>query len=761
MRERYIIIFIVLAVVLLLSAFAALRSRKSIGLSVSWLLTSLVPPVIGNMLIIMAEEERVARIGCYMYFVGMSIVVLALMNFTWRYCYGKWPNTFVRFFVLFIVVADCVQILCNLRFGHCFSMEQIMVDGSPYFRFVPHIGQTVHRLVDYGILAVVLLIFLIKIFRTPRIYRERYSVIFLSLILFSIWQTFYIISRRPVDRSMVGFGVFGLLVFYFAIIYRPMRLLDSMLANIASEMPEAILFFDASGRGIWANRPGIELLRLQDGDFDKIPDKVRSMFGTYDEREEWTTKRVLGANANLKYYVLEKHTVKDNQGHINGSFMSIRDNTSEQMQFRRRLFEANHDSLTGLNSRERLYEHIRDRLEAEKLTRFMLMFVDIADFKIVNDIFGTAFGDYVLKCLAEWIRTGISEHAVCGRLAGDTFGVFLPVEEFNELEIERSLKHFVVSDGTISHAVLVHVGTYEITEPGLDISVMFDRAHMALMTIKDEYQVHIAYYDDKMREQVLWNQHISAQMHEAIEKQQIVPYLQPIVDKSGRVAGAEVLVRWMHPEDGFLAPGRFIPVFEQNGMIAEIDLHMWRCACEILARWQREGRDMFLSVNISPKDFYFMDVAATIRSVTKEFGVEPRRLRLEITETVMMSDVARRMETLASLRADGFIIEMDDFGSGYSSLNMLKDMPVDVLKVDMVFLKNAGNSEKSNKILRSVLHLSRDLDILSLTEGVETDEQFRMLSDMGCSLFQGFYFAKPMPEEDFEIYSRRGAAEAI
>ena len=184
-------------------------------------------------------------------------------------------------------------------------------------------------------------------------------------------------------------------------------------------------------------------------------------------------------------------------------------------------------------------------------------------------------------------------------------------------------------------------------------------------------------------------------------------------------------------------------------MIAEVDKYMWRCACEILAQWKKAHKDLFISINISPKDFYFMDVAAELKEVVREFGIDPSRLRVEITETVMMTDIENRIKILNDLRRDGFIVEMDDFGSGYSSLNLLKDMPVDVIKIDMIFLRKAKDNGKAETILHNIINLSEYLGISSLTEGVETEPQFRMLSDMGCRMFQGYYFARPMPVGEF------------
>ena len=328
----------------------------------------------------------------------------------------------------------------------------------------------------------------------------------------------------------------------------------------------------------------------------------------------------------------------------------------------------------------------------------------------------------------------------------------MPVDEFDEKYIDECLSNFDVKDGNKEHRLIIHCGVIEVTDHDMDVSVLFDRAHLAISKVKDDYNVHIAYYDDSVRNNVLREQMIASQLNEAIETRQIVPYLQPIVDSSGRVLGAEALARWIHPTEGFMSPAEFIPVFERNGMIADVDLHIWKCSCEILKRWQDKGVDMFISINISPKDFYFMDVPFELINLVNEYGIKPKRLRIEITETALMDDVDNRMKDISRLRSAGFVIEMDDFGSGYSSLNMLQDMPVDVLKIDMGFLRKAEVSQKAEMIIYNIIAMAKDLEIASLTEGVESQYQFEQLSRMGCKLFQGYHFSKPIPIEEFERY---------
>ena len=751
MRIAFSIIFLLIILTLGVCSGVARRSQKVLGPTVGLVTAALIPPVIGNLIIVASSEQTIATIGCYIYYIGMDMVMYALLHFSYKYCDIRPKWKWVQLIAYAALIVDVIQFLLNPFFGHACRTEAILVENRPYYRLVPLLGQTFHRVVDYGILLAIMIVFLVKMIRSPKIYSERYSVILFTLAVSAIWQTAYIFSRAPIDRSMIGFGVTGVLIFYFSLYYRPLKLLDRMLANIASEMPEALFFFDANEKCIWANDPGIQFTGIGSGEFGKASARLREILGSYEQdSREWSSRHVTGSGDNARYYALEKHTVVDDRGRAAGSFLSIRDNTEEQRRVQREIYNATHDSLTGLFTREYLYERIHQKLLEKPNKEFYVFFVDVKNFKIVNDIFSSAFGDYALQRIADWIRTQASEDWVYGRLAGDTFGVCHPVGDFDEQRLEDLLSRFVVKNKQAECHILIHVGIYKVSERNMDVSIMFDRAHLALSSIQEEYQKHIAYYDDNLRKKVLWAQHISSELHDAIKTMQIRPYLQPIVDKESRIVGAEALARWIHPEDGYLSPGSFIPIFEKNGMIVEVDKHMWRYACQILARWHQAGKNLFLSVNISPKDFYFMDVFVEITKLTKEYGIPPELLRIEITETVMMNEAEERMRTLQQFRDAGFIVEMDDFGSGYSSLNMLKDMPVDVLKLDMKFLNRSGDGERAQTILQNIIQLSDDLGIIPLTEGVETAEQFQMLSRMHCILFQGYHFAKPMPVEEFE-----------
>ena len=755
-RIGFSVVFALLIAVLIWCAIKSFRSHKKIGMSVGQLNLSLIPPMIGNLMIIVSDARNVSIAGYYIYFLGMDLIMLTLGRFAWEYCRGIFKGRSQPIIMYILPALDAVQLLLNPFFGHAFDVELIEVQNAPYYRLLPFWGQNIHSIVDYAIFISVIFFFLIAAVRTAKIYRERFSVILIALMIIGLWQTFYIFSRTPVDRSMIGYGVFGILVYYLSIHYRPLRLLDKMLSNIAAGMTEALFVYGPLGRCIWANETGLRLLNLNNNDLEEVPSHLKALFGQRKfTNKDWSDNRVVGTGDNARYYYIENHFVSEDSKHLAGSYLIIRDNTEEQLKIQRDIYNSTHDGMTKLYTKQYLFERIKKKLNDEKDTGFTAIFIDVKNFKIVNDVFGSDFGDKSLKQIADWMRKTMNDDCLFGRLAGDTFGALMPTEQFSAMkdEFEKDLNCFIVSEGNIEHRLLIHLGVYEVTDRETDVSVMFDRAHLALSTITDNYKLHIAAYDNKLREKVLWDQKITANLAEAIKTRQIRPYLQPITDRSGRVVGAEALARWIHPQQGFMSPAMFIPLLEKNGLIVEVDKHIWRCACEILSDWKKQNKDLFISVNISPKDFYYIDVVSEIIGLAEEYGLEPEKLRIEITETVMMTDAAEKFRMMDMLRQKGFIVEMDDFGSGYSSLNLLKDMPVDVLKLDMKFLSGSNSAVRAKTIVRNIIRLSEELNIVSLTEGVETLQQYDQLSAMGCMLFQGYYFAKPMPREDFESFT--------
>ena len=304
--------------------------------------------------------------------------------------------------------------------------------------------------------------------------------------------------------------------------------------------------------------------------------------------------------------------------------------------------------------------------------------------------------------------------------------------------------------------VAVKWGIYSVESQTVTVDQMCDRALLAARSIKGQYGIYFAAYDDKLRDELLRQQAIIDSMETALEEGQFLVYLQPkyrICDET--MAGAEALVRWKHPEWGFQSPAEFIPLFEKNGFITKLDQYVWDKTCCYLRRWDDEGYPPVpVSVNVSRADIYHADIADIMVRTVSKYGLTPSRLHLEITESAYTEDPGQIIETVSHLRELGFVIEMDDFGSGYSSLNMLNQMPIDILKLDMTFIRSETAKPADQGVLQFIMELARRMHLSVVAEGVETKEQLDRLGETGCDYVQGYYFARPMPAGDFERLMR-------
>jgi diguanylate cyclase (GGDEF)-like protein len=409
-----------------------------------------------------------------------------------------------------------------------------------------------------------------------------------------------------------------------------------------------------------------------------------------------------------------------------------------------------YDKLTGLFEYESFLTEVDKALALESHEHYILVRFDIKNFKLVNDSFGMKTGDKLLCRVADMLRNKNIPGAINCRMSGDRFVVFMP-EKYEDEIIKLLLGTPLFADTEKKFEAFIYMGIYRIVNKRLPVSMMSDRANIALNTVKLNRFVRIAVYDDGMYQDIVKECELSTEVSGAIRNGEITIYLQPQIKDSGEVMGAEVLVRWEHPEKGMLSPGEFLPIFEKNYKIVDIDRYVWELACMQIKKWNDMGRnDLYLSVNISPRDFESIDVYETLLSLVDKYGIDPEQLRIEITETTIMQNPEKQIELIGRLRLAKFYVEMDDFGSGYSSLGMLKDIHLDAIKLDMRFLSKGVDDERGKKVLKMTINLIKELNMMAIAEGVETEDEMEYLKKIGCDVFQGFYFSRPVPVSDFE-----------
>lgn len=427
------------------------------------------------------------------------------------------------------------------------------------------------------------------------------------------------------------------------------------------------------------------------------------------------------------------------------------------------MYRASYDALTGIYNKAAFYQKAQELIALHPEVQFAILRLNIERFKVINDLFGEKTGDQLLKYIAHFLEHVNLQLCVSGRLHSDNFVVCFPAEHNNCNRFIRSLQTMAASF-SLDYKVVLGFGVYQVKERDLPVSVMCDRANLALNRAKGNYLVMYGEYDEHMRQHLVNEQAIINEMNKALEQGEFILYVQPKYElTTERIIGGEVLVRWQHPVRGFVSPMEFIPVFEHNGFIFKLDQYVWEGACQLLRKWMDEGREPLpISVNVSRIDLYNANLTLILGDLLHKYDISPRLLELEITESAYTDNPRQIIEITKKLQAMGFVILMDDFGSGYSSLNMLKDVPVDILKIDLKFLDSNDTSGRGGNILNSVVRMAKWLRIPVIAEGVETRQQAEFLRTIGCNRVQGYYYSRPVPVTEYEaMLSKECAAYSL
>ena len=432
--------------------------------------------------------------------------------------------------------------------------------------------------------------------------------------------------------------------------------------------------------------------------------------------------------------------------------------TIELSEDRQIINSTERDPLTGLYNKEFFYRYAEQYDQHHKGVEMDAIVVDVNHFHMINDRFGTAYGDTVLRGIGEALRAAVSDidGIVCRREA-DTFLVYCPHGKEYGFILENASAG--LSDGgDINDAtrIWLRMGVYANVDKQLEVERRFDRAKMAADTVQGSFTKRIGIYDSALRERELYSEQLIGDFAAAVRERQFQIHYQPKFDVQPEIpvlASAEALVRWKHPELGMISPGVFIPLFEDNGLIQQLDMYVWReAACQVKAWKEKFGFVVPVSVNVSRIDMYDPHLVDDLLDILHENDLSTNELLLEITESAYTQDSEQIIETVDKLRALGFKVEMDDFGTGYSSLNMISTLPIDALKLDMMFIRNAFGNRADTRMLEIVIDIANYLSVPVIAEGVETEEQMIALREMGCDFVQGYYFSRPLPADEYEAF---------
>ena len=437
--------------------------------------------------------------------------------------------------------------------------------------------------------------------------------------------------------------------------------------------------------------------------------------------------------------------------------------TIELFEGRKIIHSTERDPLTGLYNREFFFSYAEQYDQHHRDTPMDAIVLDINRFGIINERYGRAYADEVLRRVGEKAREMVHDEGgiVCRREA-DIFLVYCPHREDYKAILDNASMG-LAGEQNANNRVRLRMGVYSNVDKSLELERRFDRAKIASDSVRNSFTRNIGVFDDTLHKAEMYSEQLIEDFPKAVEEGQFKVFFQPKYNITGDkpyLAGTEALVRWQHPELGMISPGVFIPLFEENGLIQDLDHFVWRQAARQIRIWKDEiGYTVPVSVNVSRVDMYDANIVYSLLDILEESKLEAGDLHLEVTESAYAEDAEQIIETVKRLRSMGFLVEMDDFGTGYSSLNMLSSLPIDVLKLDMQFIRTAFGQEKDTHMLEIIIEIARHLSAPVVAEGVETEEQVKALKEIGCDLVQGYFFSPPVPAEKFASFLSEAAGQ--
>lgn len=645
-----------------------------------------------------------------------------------------------------ILAADCLSLILNTFFHHEFEL-------SPFFvrtRFLSwaahyHLIFFIHLMFCYMLAATATVLLIRKISTTNKFYRSKYLSVLVTFILVLAINFIFLLTDMHLDCSILLYCLFSLVATYFTLFSVPRKIETTMLQLVSDNLNSGIFCFDTNRNCVYSNKIAKHLFPSQ----MELTEELKSML--LQRRQAVIRNTKINRNGQILTYAEEFKYLKDTNGKNLGYVLRVNDITAELREAEEEQFRSTHDSLTGLLNREAFYAEAERTLKDDPDTPRYLVCTNIKNFKLINDLFGSNFGDKLLKAQAKALLKASYKDTVQGRISGDKFAMLIKKSDFNPDSAMANTEKLQEITAGVNYKLHVFIGVYEISDPYEKVNSMYDKANLAIKNINENYSLSIAYYDTKLLSKLMESKNIVAVFESALKDNQFAMYLQPQVQSAdGKIAGAEALVRWEHPEKGILYPAEFVHTLEDTGYLYMLDQYIWEKAAETLAKWKEIGCDMYIAVNISAKDFYYLDLYKVFTGLVKKYGISASKLKIEITETVLMHDLKMHKKVLSALQDFGFSIEMDDFGSGYSSLNMLKNIDVNILKIDMAFLRQTKHTERSRKILRSIVKMAKQMKIRIVVEGVEEESQAQFLKELECDVFQGYLYSKPIAAREFE-----------
>lgn len=696
------------------------------------------------------ENPIFADIGFGLYYGCVNFSLYMVLRFINTMESSSQKSSKARKLSVFVNISGINGILLAFNFLHNSYYELIpYYSNDKFITYVPY-----HTPVFGFYLLLIVFISGYVIFRTvyniinaSRIYKGKYIIVLVFTLFVILLNLHYILFPYifVFDYSLLLFQLLSIVSYFFSLYLLPNKLRKSMLSVANRDISDAVICYDYAKECIYINRFAQKIFK---GNLKNV-DWINALLDSDRELNRFR-KEIQVENIN-RIFDVEFRQILDNRKKVSGYYIKLTDQTVELKKLEQEQYRSTHDDLTGLYNRSYFFSEMERILVENVDEAFILVTSNIRDFKIVNELFGEGVGDEILQKIGELFITSSQQGTIYGRIGDDNFAVFTDRKNFTEETFLKYIETIIKITESSLFRMHIYAGVYAPVSANESAQMMIDKAFIAISQIAGDYNKVFSYYDTDLVNRLLDEKNIAADFENAISSNQIKMFLQPVINDKKQVLGAEALCRWNHPVRGQLMPGDFIEILENSSLIYLLDEYIWEQAAKKLRQWADKGiTDKYISVNVSEKDFFFTDIYKTFTRLVQNYDINPSCFRIEIEESVLMSDFKKAYELSSKLQKDGFKVAIDNFGSGYSSLNMLKDFKPNQFKLDMSLLQTEGDEKKNHIILNAIISMAFALDIEVIGTGVETKEQMQILDDFGCHIYQGHYLTAAMDVSDFE-----------
>ena len=655
---------------------------------------------------------------------------------------------FIKEFYFILCFIDSVLLLANARVNVIFDLVPAHTNAGFFYwgiKYTYRFG--FHKLVCAILSFSSLALLISSIVKAPSYNKVKYVTILTSESLVLIANYVFNSLDLPLNISLLMLVASSIFIANYVNRDFSAPVLIGPLSAITESINDVIFCYDSSENLIYANSAAKNVFKKSNDNLENFAKEFRQNF-LKNRPSELSLKL---DNGEERYYITEYKDFFISNSNI-GSYLRLQDKTKETLESRRKNYIETHDLLTGLFNRSGFFKKMQEALYQNTFKNPILICTNIKDFKLINTIYSEQVGDSVLQNQTEVMkRLPGHKKSIIGRIADDKFAILMEKQDFDKDIFEEVFNEVSCIIEKTLYNIQIVAGIYEIYDKKDTIQSIYDKAKISLDAIKDSDNQIFSFYNPSMMEKMLKEKDIVNDFEKSLNEKQFSIQLQPVMNNDGNVLGAESVVRWNNPKYEDLAPSSFLDVLERTSLIYKLDVYVWELVAKKLHEWKERGfSDRFISVNVSSKDKFFIDIIKTFSDLIKKYDISPQNFKVEIRETAMLENPEKTIAIFSQLKKLGIKVYIDNFGTGFSSLNVLKDFIADGIKMDTSFLSESKVSGKNKIILQTMISMSSDLGMEFIAKGVESENQMLALSKMDCKLFQGFYFSKPLPVKTYE-----------